>query len=108
MGTTNSCVFVMGKTARVIENAKGNRTTPSVVTFNKHSERLVGLPAKRQAAVDAHNTVFGFKHLVGRQFKDKDVKQDMEHCLLADLTDDQRFKMASRSNTPQKSCHQWF
>lgn len=68
-----------GKTARVIENAEGNRTTPSVVAFTKHGERLVGLPAKRQAVVNAHNTVFGFKRLVGRQFKDKEVKQDMEH-----------------------------
>ncbi|KLO17708.1 heat shock protein 70 [Schizopora paradoxa] len=80
LGTTNSCVSVMeGKTARVIENAEGNRTTPSVVAFTKHGERLVGLPAKRQAVVNAHNTVFGFKRLVGRQFKDKEVKQDMEH-----------------------------
>ena len=80
LGTTNSCVSVMeGKTARVIENAEGNRTTPSVVAFTKHGERLVGLPAKRQAVVNPQNTVFGFKRLIGRQFKDKEVASDMEH-----------------------------
>lgn len=80
LGTTNSCVSVMeGKTPRVIENAEGNRTTPSVVAFTKHGERLVGLPAKRQAVVNPTNTVFGFKRLIGRQFKDKEVAQDMEH-----------------------------
>ena len=80
LGTTNSCVSIMeGKTPRVIENAEGNRTTPSVVAFTKHGERLVGLPAKRQAVVNAQNTVFGFKRLIGRQFKDKEAKSDREH-----------------------------
>ncbi|KAL1746686.1 heat shock protein 70 family [Schizophyllum fasciatum] len=80
LGTTNSCVSVMeGKTPRVIENAEGARTTPSVVAFTKHGERLVGLPAKRQAVVNSQNTVFAFKRLVGRQFKDKDVQEDMKH-----------------------------
>ena len=72
-----------GKTPRVIENAEGARTTPSVVAFTKHGERLVGLPAKRQAVVNAQNTVFAFKRLIGRQFKDKDVQDDMKHwCVL--------------------------
>lgn len=80
LGTTNSCVAVMeGKTARVIENAEGARTTPSVVAFTKHGERLVGLPAKRQAVVNSTNTVFAFKRLIGRQFKDKEVQEDMAH-----------------------------
>ncbi|KIM40340.1 hypothetical protein M413DRAFT_19476 [Hebeloma cylindrosporum] len=80
LGTTNSCVAVMeGKTARVIENAEGARTTPSVVAFTKHGERLVGLPAKRQAVVNSANTVFAFKRLIGRQFKDKEVQDDMLH-----------------------------
>ena len=88
LGTTNSCVSVMeGKTARVIENAEGNRTTPSVVAFTKHGERLVGLPAKRQAVVNPQNTVFGFKRLIGRQFKDKEVQDDMTHWY--DQTSDQ-------------------
>ncbi|PFH52165.1 hypothetical protein AMATHDRAFT_57512, partial [Amanita thiersii Skay4041] len=80
LGTTNSCVSVMeGKTARVIENAEGARTTPSVVAFTKHGERLIGLPAKRQAVVNSTNTVFAFKRLIGRQFTDAEVKKDREH-----------------------------
>jgi len=80
LGTTNSCVSIMeGKTSRVIENAEGARTTPSVVAFTKHGERLVGSPAKRQAVVNSSNTVFAFKRLIGRQFKDKEVQDDMKH-----------------------------
>ncbi|KAI0645221.1 heat shock protein [Trametes meyenii] len=80
LGTTNSCVAVMeGKTAKVIENAEGARTTPSVVAFTKHGERLVGLPAKRQAVVNSSNTVFAFKRLIGRKFGDAEVKEDMKH-----------------------------
>jgi molecular chaperone DnaK len=82
LGTTNSCVAIMeGKTARVIENAEGVRTTPSVVAFTKHGERLVGLPAKRQAVVNPENTVSAFKRLIGRQFNDKEVKDDSAHWL---------------------------
>ena len=80
LGTTNSCVSVMeGQTSRVIENAEGARTTPSVVAFTKHGERLVGLPAKRQAVVNSANTVFAFKRLIGRKFTDKEVKEDAAH-----------------------------
>ncbi|KAI0669668.1 heat shock protein [Trametes maxima] len=80
LGTTNSCVAVMeGKTAKVIENAEGARTTPSVVAFTKHGERLVGLPAKRQAVVNSANTVYAFKRLIGRKFGDAEVKEDMKH-----------------------------
>ncbi|KIY69502.1 heat shock protein [Cylindrobasidium torrendii FP15055 ss-10] len=80
LGTTNSCVSVMeGKEAKVVENAEGARTTPSVVAFTKHGERLVGLPAKRQAVVNSTNTVFGFKRLIGRKFQDKEVQDDMKH-----------------------------
>ncbi|KAG6850874.1 hypothetical protein H0H93_007492 [Arthromyces matolae] len=80
LGTTNSCVSIMeGQTPRVIENAEGARTTPSVVAFAKNAERLVGLPAKRQAVVNATNTVFGFKRLIGRHFADKEVKEDAAH-----------------------------
>lgn len=67
-----------GQTARVIENAEGARTTPSVVAFTKH-ERLVGLPAKRQAVVNSANTVFAFKRLIGRKASDKEVKEDSAH-----------------------------
>ncbi|KAF8756726.1 Heat shock protein [Rhizoctonia solani] len=80
LGTTNSCVAVMeGQTSRVIENSEGARTTPSVVAFTKHGERLVGLPAKRQAVVNPENTVFAFKRLIGRQFKDPEVQEDIKH-----------------------------
>jgi molecular chaperone DnaK len=68
-----------GKTSRVIENSEGARTTPSVVAFIKHGECLVGLPAKRQAVVNSQNTVFAVKRLIGRQFGDKEVKDDMRH-----------------------------
>jgi len=68
-----------GKSSRVIENSEGARTTPSVVAFTKHGERLIGLPAKRQAVVNSQNTVFAFKRLIGRHFNDKEVKDDMKH-----------------------------
>ncbi|KAF7293612.1 putative SSC1-mitochondrial HSP70 member [Mycena indigotica] len=74
LGTTNSCACA--EMSCVIENSEGARTTPSVVAFAKHGERLVGLPAKRQAVVHATNTVFAFKRLIGRQFTDKEVADD--------------------------------
>ncbi|KAI9033894.1 heat shock protein Hsp70-9 [Phycomyces nitens] len=78
LGTTNSCVSVMeGKAPRVIENAEGGRTTPSVVAFTKDGERLVGQPAKRQAVVNPENTLFATKRLIGRKFTDPEVKRDI-------------------------------
>ncbi|CAG8542396.1 41314_t:CDS:10 [Gigaspora margarita] len=80
LGTTNSCVAIMeGKTPRVIENAEGGRTTPSVVAFTKEGELLVGLPAKRQAVVNPENTFFATKRLIGRKFKDPEVQKDIGH-----------------------------
>lgn len=80
LGTTNSRVSIMeGKTYQVIEDSEGTRTTPSVVAFTEHGERLVGLPAKRQAVINPANTVFDFKRLIGRHFNDKEVKEDMKH-----------------------------
>lgn len=78
LGTTNSCVAVMeGKTPKVIENAEGTRTTPSVVAFSKgNGELLVGQPAKRQAVVNPENTFFATKRLIGRSFDDKDTQKD--------------------------------
>ncbi|ODN05197.1 Heat shock 70 kDa protein cognate 5 [Orchesella cincta] len=79
LGTTNSCVAVMeGKQAKVIENAEGARTTPSVVAFSKDAERLVGMPAKRQAVTNAANTFYATKRLIGRRFEDAEVKKDMK------------------------------
>ena len=78
LGTTNSCVAVMdGKDARVIENAEGNRTTPSMVAFTE-GERLVGQPAKRQAVTNPEDTLFAIKRLIGRPFDDKMVKKDID------------------------------
>jgi len=75
LGTTNSCVAVMvGSTPRVIENAEGARTTPSVVAFLGDGERIVGMPAKRQAVTNPENTLYGTKRLIGRTFKDPQIK----------------------------------
>jgi molecular chaperone DnaK len=79
LGTTNSCVAVMeGKNARVIENAEGTRTTPSIVSFGENGERLVGQPAKRQAVTNPENTLFAIKRLIGRRFDDPVTKKDMD------------------------------
>ena len=75
-----------GKTAKVIENSEGARTTPSVVAFTKHGERLVGLPAKRQAVVNSANTVFAFKRLIGRKYSDKEVRDDAQHWFVYALS----------------------
>jgi len=77
LGTTNSCVAVMdGKDAKVIENAEGARTTPSIVAFTDSDERLVGQPAKRQAVTNPENTFFAIKRLIGRRFEDPMVEKD--------------------------------
>jgi len=77
LGTTNSCVAIMdGKTPKVIENAEGARTTPSVVAFLEDGERLVGQPAKRQAVTNPSNTLFAIKRLIGRQMTDPMVEKD--------------------------------
>jgi molecular chaperone DnaK len=77
LGTTNSCVAVMeGKQTKVIENAEGARTTPSMVAFGKDGEVLVGQPAKRQAVTNPENTIFAIKRLIGRRFDDPIVEKD--------------------------------
>jgi molecular chaperone DnaK len=79
LGTTNSCVAVMeGGKPKVIENAEGARTTPSIVAFTKDGERLVGQPAKRQAVTNGDNTIFAVKRLIGRRFDDPITKKDTE------------------------------
>jgi len=79
LGTTNSCVAIMdGKQAKVIENAEGQRTTPSVVAFLEKDEKLVGQPAKRQAVTNPENTIFAAKRLIGRTFDDQSVKKDIQ------------------------------
>ncbi len=79
LGTTNSCVAVMeGTQAKVLENAEGARTTPSVVAFSDNDEKLIGQPAKRQAVTNPENTIFAVKRLIGRNFDDPSVKKDVE------------------------------
>ncbi|HYC03286.1 MAG TPA: molecular chaperone DnaK [Azospirillaceae bacterium] len=77
LGTTNSCVAIMeGTTAKVIENAEGTRTTPSMVAFTQGGERLVGQPAKRQAVTNPENTLFAIKRLIGRRYDDPLTQKD--------------------------------
>ena len=79
LGTTNSCVAVMdGGEAKVIENAEGDRTTPSIIAYANDGEVLVGQPAKRQAVTNPDNTLFAIKRLIGRQFDDEVVQKDIK------------------------------
>jgi molecular chaperone DnaK len=79
LGTTNSCVAVMeGKPAKVIENAEGGRTTPSIVAFLKNGEIVVGQPAKRQAITNPENTIFAIKRLIGRRYGDPIVQKEKQ------------------------------
>ena len=90
LGTTNSCVAIMeGGSGKVIENSEGSRTTPSIVAFTNTGERLVGIPAKRQAVTNPENTFYATKRLIGKKFSDADVKKDAKHL---------GFKVTNHSN----------
>ena len=79
LGTTNSCISIMdGKDPKVIENAEGSRTTPSIISFGSEEEKLVGQPAKRQGVTNPENTFFAIKRLIGRSFEDPMVKKDAD------------------------------
>ncbi|WP_407331245.1 molecular chaperone DnaK [Enterovibrio sp. 27052020O] len=79
LGTTNSCVAVLdGDKPRVIENAEGDRTTPSIIAYTQDGEILVGQPAKRQAVTNPENTLYAIKRLIGRRFEDEEVQRDIE------------------------------
>lgn len=79
LGTTNSCVAIMdGTKARVLENAEGDRTTPSIIAYTQDGEILVGQPAKRQAVTNPQNTLFAIKRLIGRRFQDEEVQRDIK------------------------------
>src|SRR5260370_31755541 len=89
LGTTNSCVAVMeGSQVKVIENAEGARTTPSMVAFSPSGERLVGQAAKRQAVTNPENTLFAIKRLVGRRFNDPAVQQNIKNVPYKIVSDD--------------------
>ena len=79
LGTTNSCVAVLdGDSVRVIENAEGDRTTPSIIGYTAEGETLVGQPAKRQSVTNPENTLYAIKRLIGRRFEDKEVQRDID------------------------------
>ncbi|MDE5285121.1 MAG: molecular chaperone DnaK, partial [Buchnera aphidicola] len=79
LGTTNSCVAIMdGNKPRVLENAEGDRTTPSIIAYTQNKEILVGQPAKRQAITNPKNTLFAIKRLIGRKFTDNEVQRDIK------------------------------
>jgi molecular chaperone DnaK len=79
LGTTNSCVAVLdGDSVRVIENAEGDRTTPSIIGYTAEGETLVGQPAKRQSVTNPQNTLFAIKRLIGRRFEDEEVQRDIK------------------------------
>ena len=90
LGTTNSCVAVMeGGSAKVIENAEGARTTPSIIAFSDDGQKLVGTPAKRQAVTNPKGTLFATKRLIGRRFDDPHVQKDLESCPFSIVRSDQ-------------------
>ena len=106
LGTTNSVVSVMeGGTATVISTAEGGRLLPSVVAFNKNSERLVGQTAKRQAVVNSENTVYSIKRFIGRRFEETDVERKMvSYEVVKGPADDVRVKIpiTGREYSPQE------
>lgn len=105
LGTTNSCMAIIeGGQPKVLENAEGNRTTPSVVAINKNEERLVGAAAKRQAVTNPENTLYSIKRLIGRRFEDAEV-QDAIKTLpykLVKTGDNVKVEMNGKDHTPQE------
>ncbi len=105
LGTTNSCVAIIeGGQPKVLENKEGNRTTPSMIAISKTGERLVGLPAKRQAVTNPHNTLFSIKRLIGRRFDDAEVKRDKEVMPyeIVKRGDGIAIKMGDKEYTPEE------
>src|SRR5690606_1685863 len=79
LGTTNSCVSVLdGDNVKILENAEGARTTPSIIAYMEDGETLVGAPAKRQAVTNPTNTLYAVKRLIGRKFEEKAVQKDID------------------------------
>jgi molecular chaperone DnaK len=105
LGTTNSCMAVIeGGQPKVLENKEGNRTTPSAVAVTKNGERLVGLPAKRQAVTNPEDTLFSIKRLIGRRFDDPEVKRDIELMPfeIIQAGEGVKVKMSGKEHTPRE------
>jgi molecular chaperone DnaK len=105
LGTTNSAMAIMeGGAPKIIENAEGSRTTPSVVAVSKGNERLVGLPAKRQAVTNPANTVFEVKRLIGRRYNDEEVQRDKEllSYTISQSGEGVKIKMGDKEFSPQE------
>jgi len=105
LGTTNSCMAIIeGGEPKVLENAEGNRTTPSVVAMSKSNERLVGLTAKRQAVTNPANTLFSIKRLIGRRFEDEEVQRDVKLMpfKINKAGDGIKITMGDKDYTPQE------
>jgi len=104
LGTTNSCVAVVeGGEAKIITNAEGGRTTPSIVALTESGERLVGQIAKRQAVTNPENTVFGVKRLIGRKFNSKEVQTDipnLPYIIEAASNGDTRINLRGKQHSP--------
>ncbi len=105
LGTTNSAMAIIeGGQPKILENKEGARTTPSMVAVNKNGERLVGLPAKRQAVTNASNTLFSIKRLIGRRFEDEEVQRDLKNMPyeIVKRGEGVAVKMGDKEYTPQE------
>jgi len=105
LGTTNSCMAIIeGGVPRVLENAEGMRTTPSIIAMTKSGERVVGLPAKRQAVTNPENTLFSIKRLIGRRFGDEEVQRDINNMpyKIVKAGDAVKVKMTDKEYAPQE------
>jgi molecular chaperone DnaK len=105
LGTTNSAMAIIeGGQPKILENAEGNRTTPSIVAISKNGERLVGQTAKRQAVTNPENTVFAVKRLIGRRFDDEEVQRDIKTVpyKIVQAGDGVKVKMGDKEYTPQE------
>ncbi len=105
LGTTNSAMAIVeGGAPRIIENAEGNRTTPSIVAVGKNNERVVGMSAKRQAVTNPENTIFSVKRLIGRKFSDHEVQRDINIMpyKIEQAGEGVKVKMGETSSTPQE------
>src|SRR3989338_9117133 len=105
LGTTNSCMAIIeGGEPKVLENAEGARTTPSIVAINKAGERLVGQLAKRQAVTNHENTLFSIKRLIGRRWNDDEVQRDLKLMpyKMVQAGEGVKIKMGGREYSPQE------